>query len=128
MGSNLYYYDREGIQVSSRELRVRGSRYFLADVNAVFVTRQLNYRRYPIFIGLCMFFITVICGGGTASLVFGIITVLCFIIAICMRTKYVLRLRNRFGETRPLISTNRQELEEIRQAIYKAMEENEVII
>lgn len=34
------FYDTDGIKVSSGELIVNGSRYYLDDVNAVFVTKK----------------------------------------------------------------------------------------
>ncbi|WP_449038804.1 DUF6232 family protein [Parabacteroides goldsteinii] len=117
------FYDTDGIKVSSGELIVNGSRYYLNDVNAVFVTKRVNYRRYPITIGVLN-----LLGGGmaldfsSAFATFCFITALiCFIIAILMKTKYVLRLRTRFGETTPLISTNQSELLAIREAILQAL-------
>ncbi|MCD8269770.1 MAG: DUF6232 family protein, partial [Parabacteroides sp.] len=122
------YYDTNGIKVSSRELIVNGSRYYLDDVNAVFVTKLVNYRRYPITMGI----FTLLVGGialdtssDFATICF-IVAMICFVIAVLMRTKYILRLRTRFGETKPLISTNQPELLSIREAILQALEQRTI--
>lgn len=122
------YYDINQIKVSSKELIVNGSRYYLDDVNAVFVTKLVNYRRYPVVTGL--FFLLM---GGVAldfSSDFAIfcffIALLCLVIAVFMKTKYVLRMRTRFGETKPLVSTNYSELKAIREAILQALEQRTI--
>nr|WP_242506919.1 DUF6232 family protein [uncultured Parabacteroides sp.] len=122
------YYDTNQIKVSSKELTVNGSRYYLDDVNAVFVTKLVNYRRYPITMGI----FSLLLGGllldslsGFATFCF-LVTLICFVIAVFMRTKYVLRLRTRFGETKPLISTNYSELAAIREAILQALEQRTI--
>lgn len=117
------YYDTNGIQVSSKELIVNGSRYYLDDVNAVFVTKLVNHRKYPITLGVFNaiggFFVM---GFSSEFAMFCfVIALICLVIAIMMKTKYILRLRTRFGETKPLISTNCSELEAIRVAILQAL-------
>ncbi|MCD8137414.1 MAG: DUF6232 family protein [Parabacteroides gordonii] len=123
------FYDTDGIKVSSGELIVNGSRYYLDDVNAVFVTKKVNHRKYPITLGILNLLggsISLDISSGFATFCFTV-ALICFIIAFLMRTKYILRLRTRFGENIPLISTNQSELLAIREAILQALGQRTIL-
>lgn len=119
--ANLYY-DKDGVKVTSKELILSSSRYKLSDLTAVCVTKRANYRRYPILSGLLFLLVGFLLTDGAvgaACFLFGC-AIFCFVGAAMMKTKYALRLRIGWGETIPLISTNQEELEEIRKAVWDA--------
>lgn len=114
------YYDKDGVKVTSKEFILNSSRYRLSDVNAVYVSKRANYRRYPITFGVLSFFFGLLMVGGSmgVALFFFLCGLIMLIVAIRMKTQYALRLRIGWGETIPLISTDPYELEEIRKAIW----------
>lgn len=121
MNQNKVYLNTENVVVTSDILLInRTWRFNMDKINAVFVTRQANYRRYPIFIAIICLVVTIV----AASIVAGAFSLLCIVIAYFMKTKYVLRVISHAGEIKPLISTNKQELEEIKQAIEIALSDN----
>lgn len=126
METTSFLYESGNVRVIPDLLLIGDSRYQLNDVNAVFISQVANYRRYPVFAGIFALLVGIpIISGGLASL--GLFCLLLaagnFIGACLMRTRYVLRLRTRFGETRPLTSTDRHELELIREAVIRALDE-----
>lgn len=121
MNQNKVYLNTENVVVTSDILLInRTWRFNMDKINAVFVTRQANYRRYPIFIAIICLVVTIV----AASIVAGAFSLLCIVIAYFMKTKYVLRVISHAGEIKPLISTNKQELEAIKQAIEIALSDN----
>lgn len=86
-------------------------------VCAVFITKQADNRHHCILIGLFILIIGAI-SESTAILIIGL---LCIIGAILMKATYMLRLKMDTGEIRPLKSKNKNELEEIKSAIERAM-------
>lgn len=114
------YYDKDGVKVTSKEFILNSSRYKLSDVNAVYVSKRANYRRYPITFGVLSFFFGLLMVGESMgiALFFFLCGLIMLIVAIRMKTQYALRLRIGWGETIPLISTDPYELEEIRKAIW----------
>ncbi|WP_405371894.1 DUF6232 family protein [Phocaeicola sp.] len=114
------YYDKDGVKVTSKEFILNSSRYKLSDVNAVYVSKRANYRRYPITFGVLSFFFGLLMVGESmgVALFFFLCGLIMLIVAIRMKTQYALRLRIGWGETIPLISTDPYELEEIRKAIW----------
>lgn len=82
-------------------------------INAVFVTKHATYRRYPIFLGI-FFFIIALIGNFTTCFVIGGAL---FLTACLMRSRYTLRIILETGEIRPLSSTHKNELENIKQKI-----------
>ena len=119
------YYDDEDIRVSSKTLIINSSCYYLDDINAVFVTKLANYKRYPITLGIFTLLLGLICIKNFTG--FGIFCFIgtfgCFFYAYTMKPQYILRLRTRFGEIKPLISADSLELEKIRDAILRAIAE-----
>ena len=98
-------------------------------MNAVLVTKKVNHRKYPITLGILNLLggsISLDISSGFATFCF-IVALICFIIAFLMRTKYILRLRTRFGENIPLISTNQSELLAIREAILQALGQRTIL-
>ena len=89
----------------------------MRNINAVYVTRQATYRRYPIVAAIFFLLIAILAD----SMILAVIAGLFVLVAYLMKTHYHLRLRLYSGETRPLTSTNREELEEIKQAIETAL-------
>ena len=59
------YYDKDGVKVTSKEFILNSSRYKLSDVNAVYVSKRANYRRYPITFGVLSFFFGLLMVGGS---------------------------------------------------------------
>lgn len=101
-------------------------RFEIRKINAVFITRQATYRRYPI--GLSILF--GILAAANCSLTCLILAIVSILIAYLMKTQYILRLKTSIGEVRPLTSTDKAELEEIKKAIEAALmyEENPTYI
>lgn len=86
-------------------------------INAVFITKQVNNRHHYILIGLF-----ILLTGFIFESTLLIITGLLFCIgAIFIKSNYMLRLKIDTGEIRPIKSTNKRELEDIKEAIGKAM-------
>lgn len=114
------YYDKDGIKVTSKEFILNSSRYKLSDINAVYVSKRANYRRYPITFGVFSFLLGIFMMGGSVevALFFFLCGIAMFVVAVRMKTQYALRLRIGLGETIPLTSTDSYELEEIRKAIW----------
>lgn len=92
-------------------------RFEIRKINAVFITRQATYRRYPICSGILFCIIA----AAYNSMGFLIAGLLCFLGAYFMKAQYVLRLKTSIGEVRPLSSTNKAQLEEIQKAIEAAL-------
>lgn len=121
-----YIYEAGDVRVTSNLLIIGDSHYRIGDVNAVFISKTANYRRYPICLGLfaLLMALSAFYGGANG---FGLSCMLvaggCFVGAYLMKTRYVLRLRTRFGETRLLTSTDRYELEQIKTGVVKALKQ-----
>ena len=90
-------------------------------ISAVFVTRLATYRRYPITTGIILIVIVTV-SESPICLLTGIAFIL---LSFLMRVKYVLRIKIDTGEIRPLVSTNKKELEIIQQEIEKAIMNND---
>ena len=90
-------------------------------ISAVFVTRLATYRRYPITTGIILIEIATV-SESPICLLTGIAFIL---LSFLMRVKYVLRIKIDTGEIRPLVSTNKKELEIIQQEIEKAIMNND---
>ena len=82
-------------------------------INAVFITRQATYRRYPILLGI-LFFLVALIGNFTICYIIGLIFFLC---AYLIKTRYTLRIILDTGEVRPLSSVHKIELEKAKQKI-----------
>ncbi len=94
----------------------------IKDVNAIFITRQATNRRYPILLALFCF----ITGGLSEITYFYIAGFFCLVWAfILIKTRYLLRIKIGRGEIRPIYSTNIHELEDIKEAMERAMLYNE---
>lgn len=97
-------------------------RFEIIKINAVFITRQATYKRYPICLGILFCIIAAACNS-IGCLITGIFF---FFIAYLMKAQYILRLKTNIGEVRPLSSTNKAELEEIQKAIEEALMYEEI--
>ena len=86
-------------------------------INAVFITRQDTHRGYPIFGGFLFLFIGIL----SEVSFFHIIALISFFGAVLQRTHYVLRIKMDVGEMRPIKSTHKRELEEIKEAIERSI-------
>lgn len=86
-------------------------------INAVFITKQAGNRHHYILLGLFILLIGLI-SDSTIFLITGVISI---VGAILMKSNYMLRLKIDTGEIRPIKSTNKRELEDIKEAIGKAM-------
>ena len=111
---NNYVRAEHDFIIINEQIRINKNR-----IVAIIITKQANSRRYPIFFGVIFLLISAI----SSSSVCLIISLLLFGLAILMRTKYALRIRTESGEIRPLASTNRSELEQIRDYIEKIIHE-----
>ena len=111
------YLNKVHAKVTNELLIINTSRYYMRNINAVYVTRQATYRRYPIVAAIFFLLIAILAD----SMILAVIAGLFVLVAYLMKTHYHLRLRLYSGETRPLTSTNREELEEIKQAIETAL-------
>ena len=92
-------------------------RFEIKKINGVSVTRLATYKRYPITFGVIFVLIAIT----SSSVECACIGIFLFIIACLMRPQYVLRIKTGTGEVRPLVSKKRTELEDIKQAIEKAI-------
>lgn len=90
------------------------------DISAVFITKLATYKRYPITAGVIFILIAASC----SSLICGLLGIVCILSSFFMKAKYVLRIKINTGEIRPLVSTNKVELETIRKEIEKAVMSN----
>ncbi|HIZ90974.1 MAG TPA: hypothetical protein H9807_02445 [Candidatus Bacteroides merdavium] len=89
-------------------------------ISAVFVTRLATYRRYPITTGIILLFIAAV----SESYICVLMGIAFILSSFLMKTKYILRIKMETGEIRPLMSTNKKELEIIQQEIEKAVMDN----
>ena len=116
MPHKIFYQD--GTTKVTDECVIFGSTWkiCLNDIVAVFVTKQASYRRYVIFPGVVCLLIGI---GVPLMLCFSVIFFLC---AVIMRPRYILRIKTGtgIGEIRPLNSYNKSELNDIKDAIYRA--------
>lgn len=117
MNNDIVFFEGDGVKVTSSLLILLSSRYYIKEINGVFISKEQNFRRYPIFAAIV--FVILALTIGHWSLWF--LTVGCIAWAVLMRTQYILRIKVGLGEIRPLKSTNRGELEIIKEAIERAM-------
>lgn len=120
MTETKIYLNTAQAKVTSELLVINSWRFYMRNINAVFVTRQATYRRYPICIAIIFLFIAML----TNSIIMALISLLFILMACLMKTHYHLRIKSYSGESRPLTSTNRQELEDIKSAVEMALMEN----
>lgn len=117
MNETKTYLSTEQVIVTNDILIINSWRFHMRDINAIFVTRQATYRRYPICAAILFFII----GAAAKSVIMAIPVLLLVLIALLMKTNYQLRIKLYSGENRPLTSTNRQELENIKRAVEIAL-------
>lgn len=72
------YLDNPTCKVTSKYLIINGQKYKLADINGVFVTKQVNNRRYPVFIGILGLIISL----STDSMFGGIVSLVIILAAL----------------------------------------------
>lgn len=111
------YLNTAQVKVTSEILIINNWRFYMRNINAIFVTRQATYRRYPICAAILFCFIAI----AAKSVIIGILALFFVLIACLMKTHYHLRIKSYSGESRPLTSTNRQELENIKRAVEAAL-------
>lgn len=120
MSETKIYLNKAQTKVTSELLIINSWRFYIRNINAIFVTRQATYRRYPIGIAIIFIFIAMIAN----SYIMLLLSLLFFLTAYLMKTHYHLRIKSYTGECHPLTSTNREELEEIKKAVEAALQDN----
>lgn len=120
MNETKIYLDKAQAKVTNELLIINSWRFYIRNINTVFVTRQATYRRYPIGIAILFIFIAMV----TNSYVMMFLSLPFILMAYLMKTYYHLRIKSYTGEIHPLTSTNKQELEEIKRAVEAALMDN----
>lgn len=114
---NDLFYESPNVKITKSVLIIASSRYYIKEINGAIVTKQQNYRRYPILGAILMVGPAIYAGSIGLWLTF-----IGFIVAaVLMKPTYALRLKTGLGEIRPLRSQNREELEVVKDAIHKAI-------
>lgn len=118
------FLDTPTARIDSERALFNGNyKIHIRDIHAVFVTRKAGNRRYYICggIGLLLVgFIMSAAGSDSAGTVMLVGTAL-IILPFLIKRKYILRIKTGTGEVRPLISSDKAGLENIRDAVNEAI-------
>lgn len=120
MNETKIYLDKAQAKVTNELLIINSWRFYIRNINTVFVTKKATYRRYPIGIAILFIFIAMVAN----SYVMMFLSLPFILMACLMKTYYHLRIKSYTGEIHPLTSTNKQELEEIKRAVEAALMNN----
>ena len=59
MNESYIIFEGEGVKVTPTLLILLKSRYYIKDINGVFISKEQNFRRYPIFAAIILFILAI---------------------------------------------------------------------